>query len=61
MNEVVLVGGLGRGEFDMEREGCESFNNNHDIRICVTMVGLVDVPDSNRSDFRRWRAVALPS
>ena len=31
------------------------------ILTCVTMVGWADVPDSDRGDFRRWRAVDISS
>ena len=46
---------------DMERKGCESSIHDHDIDFYVTMVGCVDVPDSDRGDFRRWRAVNISS
>ena len=31
---------------DNQRNGCESIIHDHDIDLCVAMVGWVDVPDS---------------
>ena len=39
---------------DMVRTGCESSIDDHDIDLCVIMVGWMDVPDSDWGDFRRW-------
>ena len=33
---------------DMERKGCESSIHDHDIALCVTTAGRVDVPESDR-------------
>ena len=37
---------------DMQQKGCESSIHDHDIDFIVTMVGWVDVPDSDRDEFR---------
>ena len=42
---------------DMERKGCESIIHEHDRDLWVTMLGWVYVPDSDRGDFKRRRAV----
>ena len=44
------------GLFDIERKGCKLINNDHVRNLCVTMVGLMDVPDSGQGDYRRRRA-----
>ena len=44
---------------DIDQKGCESSIHDHDIDFCVTIVGWVDVPDSNRGDFRRQRALDI--
>ena len=46
---------------DMERKGCESIIHGQDCDLWVTMVGWVDVPYSDCGDFRRRRAVDIPS
>ena len=46
---------------DMERKGCESIIHDHDCDLYVSMAGWVDVPYSDRGDFRRRRAVAISS
>ena len=54
----------GRGwPIDMERKGCELSIHApwYWLVTSVTMVGWVDVPDSDRGDFRRWHAVDIPS
>ena len=43
----------------MERKGCESPIYDHGRNLWVTVVGWVDVPDSDRDDFRRRRAVDI--
>ena len=55
-----LISGTG-WQFDMEWKGCESSIHDHDIDLCVTMVGWVDVPDSGLGDFRHQRAVNISS
>ena len=45
----------------MEQKGYESSIHDHDIEFCVTMVGWFDVPDGDRGDFRRLRAVDISS
>ena len=54
-----FIWGMGR-LIGMERKGCELINHNHGSDG-VTMVGWVDVPDSDWSDLRRWRAVDISS
>ena len=46
---------------DMEGKGCESIFRDHECDLWVTMVGWVDVPDSDWGDFRRRRAVDISS
>ena len=46
---------------DMEQIGCESSIHDHDIDFSVTMVGLVDVPDSGPGGFRCRCAVDTSS
>ena len=41
----------------MERNGCELII----LDLWVTMVGWVDVPDSDWGDFRRRRAIDISS
>ena len=41
--------------------GCELSICDHDIELCVTMVESVDVPDSNRGDFRQRCAINIYS
>ena len=64
--------GISRSEFEIdlyqERDGrlaCDETNVSHPfmtmILTIVNMVGWVDVPDSDRGDFRRWRAVDISS
>ena len=36
---------------DMERKGYELSVHNHDIDLCVTMVGWVDVQESDRAEW----------
>ena len=55
-----LISGMGQ-PIDMESKGCESSIHDHGIDLSVTMVGWADVPDSDRGDFRRWRATDIPS
>ena len=43
----------------MVQKGLESSIHDNDIDLCLTMVGWVDVPDSERDDFRRWHAVDI--
>ena len=50
----------GTAIINMERKGCESSIHDHDM-TSVTMVGWVDVPNSDRGDFRRRRAVNISS
>ena len=52
-----LISGMGR-PIDMERIGCESLTM---ILTSVTVVGWADVPDNDRGDFRRRRAVDISS
>ena len=42
-------------------EECESSIHDHDIDFSVTMVGWMDVPDSNWGDFRRRHATYISS
>ena len=51
-----FISGMGR-PIDNEQKGCESSM----ILTCVTMVRWADVPDSDRGDFRRRRAVDISS
>ena len=44
----------------MVQKECESSIHDHDIDFSVTMVGWVDVPDSEQGDFRRRHAVNIP-
>ena len=55
-----LIWGMG-GLIDIERKGCESIIHDHDCDLWVTMVGWVDVPDSDWGDFRRLGAVDISS
>ena len=45
----------------MERKGCELIIHDHDPNFWVTIVGWVDVPDSERGNLRRRRAVDTSS
>ena len=45
------------GLIDMER--CESIIHDHDCDFWVTMMGCVDVPDSNWGDLRHWHAINI--
>ena len=49
------------GPIDIEQKGCESTIHDHEHDLCVTMVGWVDVPDSDRGDFRCQCAVDISS
>ena len=49
------------GLIDMEQKGFELIFIDHDRNLWVTMVGWVDVPDSDWGDFKRWRAVDISS
>ena len=40
---------------EMQRKGCDSSVNDHDIDFYVTMVGWLHVQDSDGGDLRRWR------
>ena len=53
-----LIVGMGR-PIDMERKWCESSIHDHDIDYSVAIVGLMDVLDSHRGDFRRRCAVGM--
>ena len=57
-SEYEIASGMG-WLVDMEWKGYESSIHDHDIDYCVTMVGWVGVPDNDRSDFRRRRAVDI--
>ena len=46
---------------EMERKWYGSSIIDHDIDFIVTMAGCVDVPDSDRGDIRRRRAVDISS
>ena len=46
---------------DIVRKGWESSIHDDDIDLCVNLVRRVDVPDSDRCDFRRLRAVGISS
>ena len=50
-----------RGLIDVEQNGCEVINYDHDCDLWVTIVGWVDVPDSDWGDFRRRRAIDTSS
>ena len=55
-----LISGMGGPiDIDMEWKGCEPPIGDHDIDLCVTMVGWVNVPDSDRGDFGRRRVVDI--
>ena len=58
--EIALSQGWG-GWLTMneKKDVCHSFMTM--ILTCLTMVGWVDVPNSDRGDFRRWRAVDISS
>ena len=45
----------------MEEKRCESFIDDHDCNLCVTMVGWLDALDSDQGDFRHWHAVDISS
>ena len=49
------------GLIEMEQKGCESIIHDHDCDVWVTLVGWVDVPYSDWSDFRPQRAVEISS
>ena len=36
----------------MIRKGCELSIHGHDIDLSLTIVGLLDAPDSDQDDFR---------
>ena len=55
-----LIWGKG-GLINMERKGCEWIIHDHDHNLWVTMVGWVDVPNSEWGDFRRQHAVDISS
>ena len=55
------VGWVGGGLIYMERKGCDSIIHDHDHDLWVTMVGWVDVPYSDRGDFRHRRAIDISS
>ena len=46
---------------DMERKGCELIIHDRDSALLVTMVGWVDVPDSDWSDFWLRGAINISS
>ena len=50
------IWGMGRLT-DMERKGCGLIIHDRDSDLLVTMVGWVDVPDSDWGDF--WRRCAI--
>ena len=54
-----FISGMGQ-PIDNERKGCESSIHDHDIDLC-DHGGWADVPDSDRGDFRRRRAVDVSS
>ena len=56
-----LISGLGGLIYMYERDVSRPFSHDHDIDLCVTMAGWVDVPDSDRGDFIRRRAVGISS
>ena len=41
--------------------GCGSSIHDHDIDFFVTMVGRVDVPDTDQGHFRPWRVIDISS
>ena len=55
-----LISGMGVLN-DMVWKGCELSIHYHDIDLFVTMVGCVDVPDSDRGDFRCPIAIDITS
>ena len=48
-----------REQIDMEQIGCVSIIHGHDRDLWATMVGWMDVPDSDWGDFRRRRAIDI--
>ena len=44
------------GLIDMERKGCD-----HGIGLCVTMMEWVNVPASDRGEFRRRHTIGISS
>ena len=55
-----FISGMG-WPIDMERKESESSIHDYMILTSVTMVGWADVPDSDRGDFGRRRAVDISS
>ena len=51
-----LIMGIG-GPIDIERNRCELIIDDHDHDVCVTMLGWVDVPHSDRVDLRHYSDV----
>ena len=49
------------GLIDVKRKGYELIIHDHDCDLWVTMVGWVDVPDSDWGDFKRQRAIDISS
>ena len=49
------------GLIDMEGNWCEWIIHDHECDIWVNMKGWVDVPDSDRGDFRSRRVVDISS
>ena len=43
----------------MEGKGCEAIIHDHDCDLWLTMVGWLDVPESDWGDMRHWRAVNI--
>ena len=54
----LLISGM-RGLIDMEGKRSELIIHDHDHDLWVTMVGWVDVPDSDQGDFRRQGTVNI--
>ena len=46
---------------DIECKGCELIIHANEHNFCVTMIGWVDVQDSDQGDFRHWYAVDISS
>ena len=54
------VSGMG-GPIDMEQKAFESIIHDHDWDLCLTMLGYVDVWDSDWGDFRHQCAIDISS
>ena len=52
--------GMGR-PIDMEQKGCESSIHDHDMDLCVAIMRLVDVLESNWDDFRCRHTIDISS